>query len=98
MRSDHKKEIEGLVDYYSLLNRRRQVQTVVTVDIKVELWDVRRVEICGQYDMVDPGCRIWTVQAQWITFDSSAHFEDILGQDSFLLTRAMSPHKQMAFS
>ena len=30
---------------------------------KVELWDVRLIEICGQYDMVDPGCRAWTVQA-----------------------------------
>ena len=30
---------------------------------KVELWDVRLIEICGQYDMVDPGCRAWTAQA-----------------------------------
>ena len=30
---------------------------------KVELWDVRLIEICGQYDMVDPACRAWTAQA-----------------------------------
>ena len=26
----------------------------------VELWDIRKVEQCGQYDIVDDGCRIWT--------------------------------------
>ena len=30
---------------------------------KVELWDVRLVETCGRYDMVDAGCRTWSVQA-----------------------------------